>query len=221
MGELGQQSVGTLFARAVPLAWRRSHDDRMATYRAFGHEHGWAVLGMHQDLTYRYPVAPLLGARSAQADLALTGKWDHWPAIVASVLVRPAATGAVRRRVSDTVVQLTLLNTGPLGTRFVASRRSDRTDVALLRADVSNEGQRVTATLDGYAAAGSLQPGDHLGTHELGLVHARTLRPGKAIALEAPLQLLADFTASLVEPLHQRGAAAARGRPAIVLPSAG
>jgi hypothetical protein len=74
----------------------------MAAYRAFGLAYGWEVLGLYQDLSQRYPVAPLLGARSAQAELALTGQWDGWSAVVASVLVRPPARSDGRQH-GDTI----------------------------------------------------------------------------------------------------------------------
>ncbi len=91
---------------------RRMRDRRLRLFRDFQTAHGWTVLGLHQDLSRRYPVQPLLGAASAQAELALTGDWGGFPAIVASVRVKSRGVPRERRQ-PDLVVQLTTLETGP------------------------------------------------------------------------------------------------------------
>jgi hypothetical protein len=105
--------------------------------RAFCTERRWSVLGLHQDLSTGYPVAPLLGARSAQAELALVGDWCGRSALVASVLVRKA-TLERERRPGDHVVQLTTLDSGPLGLQFTAERLGSGLQTAPLGTDAQD-----------------------------------------------------------------------------------
>jgi hypothetical protein len=130
----------------------------LAGYRAFGRTLGWEVLGLHQDLSQRYPVAPLLAARSAQAELALVGPWDGWSALVASVLVRPDARPGARAP-SDLVVQLTILDTGPLSPQFTATVGGSGPEVALLTGRDEHL-HRLQQALTGAVGGPDLWPGD-------------------------------------------------------------
>lgn len=166
----------------------------MTTYRAFGSDHGWSVLGLHQDLSYGYPVAPLLGADSAQAEIALQGQWHRWPAVVASVMVRSSSARLADRLA---VVQLTVLDTGPLHVQFTARGGDGGVEVALLSREPRDQERCTADVLDAYVGPTGVRPGDHVGTHELGLVHARVVRPGRRIAVEEPLPVLGALAAAL------------------------
>jgi hypothetical protein len=167
----------------------------MAAYRAFGLAHGWEVLGLYQDLSQRYPVAPLLGARSAQAELALTGQWDGWSAVVASVLVRPPARSDGRPHV-DTIVQLTTLDTGPFSPQFSAAVGQRGTDVALLSSGSSSQSAPLERVLEQARAGGDLWPGDHLAADEVELLHTRALTTAPS-DLAGPLRLLSSLACKL------------------------
>ena len=159
----------------------------MAGYRAFARTLGWEVLGLHQDLSQRYPVAPLLAARSAQAELALVGPWDGWSALVASVLVRPDARPGARAP-SDLVVQLTILDTGPLSPQFTATVGGSGPEVALLTGRDEHL-LSLQQVLEGAVRGEDLWPGDHLAADEVEVLHARTLTPAEP-DLVGPLRLL-------------------------------
>lgn len=166
----------------------------MALYRGFGAAHGWEVLGLHQDLSQRYPVAPLLAADSAQAELAVSGPWEEWSAIVASVLVRPDARSGPRAPL-DTVVQLTILDTGPFSPQFTATLESATVDVALLSGR-DEQLLRLERVLQDAAGGSDLWPGDHLAADEVELLHTRTLTTGDP-DLAGPLRLLSTVARAL------------------------
>ncbi len=105
----------------------------------------WSVLGLHQDLSARHPVPPLLGAYSAQAELALTGQWSSWPSVVASVLVQSGDRRA--SKTSDMVVQLSTLDTGPLGLQFSATYGLTGPEVAMPAGSSEGGTARVEALL--------------------------------------------------------------------------
>jgi hypothetical protein len=164
----------------------------MAAYRDFCMSHGWEKLGLFQDLSQRYPVAPLLGAHSAQAELALTGEWDGWSAVVASVLVRPQALPGAREPM-DVVVQLTTLDTGPFSPQFSAIVGRRGNDIALLsRSPLDSSG--LASVLEAARADGGLWPGDHLAADEVELLHTRSKT---STDIAAPLRLLSSLATSL------------------------
>lgn len=192
----------------MPSAWSRAagvvlprsraaaagaRDVRLQALRAFGRTHGWAVHGLFEDLTVRYPVAPLLGARSAQAELALTGTWAGCPAVVGSVLVQPHRT--TTRRPHDLVVQFTLLDTGPTGTEFQASCTGGSAPQETV------VGRGLTAallqSLQESSARAWLRPGDEVASAQVSLAHARVLRGAAVPDLEPPLQVLAELASRI------------------------
>lgn len=91
-------------------ARRRERERRLAALRRFATDRGWSVVGLVADLRH-WPVAPLGGAWSAQAELAVAGGWDDATATVASVLVRrspPTARSGQSGRGEDAVLLTTL-----------------------------------------------------------------------------------------------------------------
>jgi len=165
----------------------------MAAYRGFGSSHGWQVIGLHQDLSQHYPVAPLLGAQSAQAELALGGEWEKLPALLALVLVRHTERPSRAHR--DTVVQLTTLDTGPFAVQFsaVVGRRGPQ--VALLSGREADAGL-LDPILRRAAASENLRVGDHLAADGVELLHTRTLTRAD-VDLEGPLRFLTSLAIAL------------------------
>ncbi len=172
----------------------RLRDRRLSDIRAFADSNGWHVLGLHQDLSVRHPVPPLLGAVSAQDELAVAGTWEQWPALVASVLVQPAQRRPGSPRQRDLVVQLTTLDTGPLPGQFTAAVHGDRAEVVELSRTGALMAEALRSWLDDAPLPGTLQPGDHMAADEVDLLHARTLGDGRArIDIEGPLHALASL----------------------------
>lgn len=175
-------------------------DQRLATYREFGVRRGWRVLGLHEDLSRRFPVAPLLGAASAQAELAFTGQWAQWSGLVASVLVQLGDRRGPRPQ-ADLVVQLTVLDTGPLPWQFAAGSGSGVAELAELTGASPDDLQSVRAFLEAAGDRGDFRSDDRLAAGELSLVHARPLAgAARGVDVEQPLRLLSDLAAALTVP---------------------
>lgn len=82
--------------RIVPLplhiyAWRRARERRLGEIRRVAEGQGWSVVGLAEDLSEHYVVAPLLCGLSAQAELACTGTYRGRSILVAYVDTRPLA----------------------------------------------------------------------------------------------------------------------------------
>ena len=172
------------------------------------------MLGLHQDLSTGYPVPPLLGARSAQAELALTGQWRGRSAVVASVLVRPEMRSG-ERRPSDDVVQLTTLDSGPLELQFTA----DRLNKGLRTATVGVEDARCLANvvdlLEIAARNDLLRVGDRIAASDAQLLMARPLTAGLgavSLDVEGPLVLLSRLAELLSEAIGTEPPAALQRR---------
>ena len=186
-----------LSAPTVACALSRSEkggcvrDDRLAALHAFERRWGWSVLGLYQDLSRDYPVEPLLGAVSAQAELALTGDWDGWAAVVASVLVRSGGPTPDRRH-HDLVVQLTTLDIGPLPWQFTATQHDFDRELVVLTPSERHSAEDVTRVLRSVDGSGLLKVGDHLAANGVQLLHTRVLHDhGKHIDVAGPLDMLA------------------------------
>ncbi len=168
-------------------------DVRVSAYHSFEREQNWRVLGLHQDLSRNYPVKPLLGAVSAQAELALTGDWDGWSAVVASVLVRSGESIQDRRH-HDVVVQLTALDTGPLSVQFTAAYLIGGLELAMLNRADDDGAADVERLLEISAGRGALVPGDRVAANEVQLLHTRRLDDrDRHVDIAGPLILLADL----------------------------
>jgi hypothetical protein len=157
---------------------RRVRDARLQELRAWGAAHGFAVLGLHEDLAARWPVALLQGARSARAELAMSGPWDGRTATVVSALVR--AEGAAGER----VVQVVTLETGVRG-RQAAAVWDGRT-LAATRGELHPD-------VAGLVRGRALPAGDELAVADVELVHARLLDGSGGLDVEGPLALLRDW----------------------------
>ena len=172
-------------------ARRRARLFRLAAYRAFGRDQSWSVLGLHQDLSLRYPVAPLIGALSAQAELALSGEWEGRPAVLASALVAPPRSSG--RTARDVVVQLTILDTGPPTPQYTSTARRDGADVVALTRGPEPAAE-IESLLRMAADRGDLLPGDQVAAGEVELMHTRVLQGRRpSIDLHGPLRVLASL----------------------------
>jgi hypothetical protein len=179
---------------------RRAREARLGAYHRFARQRGWQVLGLYEDLSYRYPVTPLLGAHSAQAELALTGRWHDCDALVASVLVLPgdAPTAARASTPSDVIVQLTMLDTGPDTRQFTATWTPSGPLVAPITPEAEAARPHLEDFLRHSAACGSLLVGDQLAATEVEILHARILDPLQhEVEVLAPLTVLAGLADSL------------------------
>lgn len=190
--------------RERPIDWhivstgkrRRVRDARLAAFHVFERGRQWQVLGLHQDLSRSYPVEPLLGAASAQAELALTGEWKGWRAVVASVLVRTGMPTNDRRH-HDTVVQLTTLDIGAMAVQFTARHHGAGFEVALLTRIVGDEAAAVITLLSSTSGRYALRPGDRVAANEVQIVHTRQLHDrDQRVDIEGPLDFLAGVASS-------------------------
>jgi hypothetical protein len=184
------QSAGSL---------RRAREARLAAYRQFGDQRGWPVLGLHEDLSYRYPVAPLLGAHSARAELALCGHWADWDALVASVLVLAGdQNDRPTRHTNDLNVQLTMLDTGPDPRQFAATWSGVEPQVVPMSPDAEEFLADIKAFLRTAAGTGALLPGDSLAATEIEVLHTRIIDPHQhELDVQGPLHLLARLADDL------------------------
>ena len=93
-------------------SFHRSRKRLSSALRSFAALHGWSVVGLVDSLADRYPLPPLIGARSAQASLAVQGSWGGQPAWLAHVLVRrqprPATSSTWERETEVVVATLRL-----------------------------------------------------------------------------------------------------------------
>lgn len=175
---------------------RRARQRRLSLYRSWGRELGWQVAGLHQDLSARYPVTPLSGAVSAQAELAIVGRWGAWPTVVASVLVRAGTPLHDRRQ--DTVVQLTSFETGRLTWSFQAVWQGFGPQVAPMAGGEQFDVDQVQQVLITSAGAGGLRPGDHVAALDGEVLHLRTLNLSRtSLDIEGPLRSLAVLATEL------------------------
>lgn len=174
---------------------QHARDARLAAFRAHAGNPDWSVMEFPHDLTLDYPVAPLLGALSAQAELAITGPQGRFTAVVASVLVVPPGAGSHHH---DQVAQLTTLDANSKAVQFTATWHRSGPEVVLLsRGEFGTA--HIEAVLRRAAGRGDLCPGDHVAAEALHLVHVRTLARGESrIDFDGPLRLLCELHAVLV-----------------------
>ncbi len=175
---------------------RRARQRRLSLYRSWGRELGWQVAGLHQDLSARYPVTPLVGTASAQAELAIVGRWGAWPAVVASVLVR--AGTHLHGRHQETVLQLTSLQTGRLPWSFQPVWHDTGPQVAPVTGGGQFDVDQVQRLLITSVGAGDLRPGDHVAALDGDVLHLRTLNLSRSsLDIEGPLRSLAVLATKL------------------------
>jgi len=175
---------------------RHGRQRRLQAYQAFSRKYGWPVLGLHQDLSRYLPVAPLMGATSAQTELALSGHWRQRRAVVASVLVQ--SREAPGHPHPDTVVQLTALR-GGAGLQFTATWHENGPELSLLsKPEPGRESlRRLEEALRAAGAFGVLCAGDHLADNGRELLHSRTLGTLRRPDIHAPLDALARLAVAL------------------------
>lgn len=174
---------------------RRARDARLMQYREFGQRYDWRVVGVHEDMSYRYPIEPLIGAMSARAELALTGIWGDWSALVASVRVKAERRTEKAPKPRDAIVQLTMLETGPDPRQFVARWTASGPHLVTLTASAERDRTKIVNFMMHAAAEGVLQVGDALAVDEVEMLHARILSErSHDVDLRGPLGVLARLT---------------------------
>ncbi|MFC3689468.1 hypothetical protein [Aquipuribacter hungaricus] len=202
---------GLLGGRGPDLRVRRH-----LALRGFAGQHGWDVLGMVADLSTRYPVPDLVGAPSAQAELAVQGAWRGQPATVALVAARPPARDAHGRRQGDRTVLLVALDSGPRQVQLVAEVTGGQPEVAVLGDGPAPAA--VVALLGPVGPvgrprpAGRLRPGDHVVLGEVDLVLARTLARHEARVDPA---VLLDLLVDLLDAIDTSSGGPRTGRPPV------
>lgn len=172
------QSLDTLPRRAG--AYRREREQRLTALRQFAALHDWNVTGLSADLSARWPVPPLKGSLSAQAEFAVAGAWQGWTALVASILVQPASVPMTRTgsRPRDVVVLLTALHVGRNDRQLIATRTAQTIDVMSCSDSAATLQQPLRALLGRAVRSGKFLEGDtlKLGEADVAVVHRLSAR---------------------------------------------
>jgi hypothetical protein len=180
--------------------YRRNREQRLTALRRFAASHDWHVTGLTDDLSASYLMPPLIGARSAQAELTVTGDWQGRTALVASVLVQPASVAPARRqgRPRDVIVLLVVMHVGRNDRQLIASRSTGAIDVMGSAGSVDALLQPLRMLLDAAAGSGAFREGDTLKLHEGDVLLAHPIRPREApLDLASRLALLTDVAGLL------------------------
>ncbi len=182
-----------MWLRVSRRSLRRADEARLHAVRDFAGQRGWKVQGLFGDLSSRYPVAPLLGAWSAQAELGIAGQWGECPAFVILVLVLPRLVGPSERRAGhDIVVQLTVLEPGPNPRALTGTKLA--VELLPLTAAAREQAMALRKTLN----SADRLPADRVVIDGSALVHARVLRPTQPdVDLDGPLRMLVDLATTL------------------------
>jgi hypothetical protein len=181
-------------------AYRRDREQRLTALRRFAASHDWNVTGMTADLSACCLIPPLIGARSAQAELTVTGEWQGRTALVASVLVQPASVSLARRqgRSRDVIVLLVVMHVGRNDRQLIASRSAGATDVVSIAGSVDTLLRPLRVLLDAAAWSGAFREGDTLKLDEGDVLLAHPIGAREAPSdLVSRLDLLADVTVLL------------------------
>lgn len=176
-------------------AYRRDRERRLTALRRFAASHDWNVTGLTTDLSSSYLIPPLVGARSAQAELTVTGEWQGRPALVASVLVQPASVSPARRqgRSRDVIVLLVAMQVGRNDQQLIASRSARTIDVMGIAGSVDALLRPLRVLLGAAARSGVFREGDTLKLDEVDVLLAHPTRAREApLDLVSRLDLLAD-----------------------------
>jgi hypothetical protein len=174
---------------------RRARAARHQALRDFSQRYAWQVVGLTTDLSQRYLLTPLLGAGSAQADLAVVGEWHGVGASVASVLVqREGAYVPTPGRKRDEVVLLATLDVGPDHKQWLARRTHDRVEFQAVTDDAVALEADVTGLLSRRDVRAIFGDGDSvaMGQIDLAAVH-HWHRGDDAEAIAACLDLLEEL----------------------------
>jgi hypothetical protein len=180
--------------------YRRDREQRLTALRGFAASHDWNVMGLTADLSACYLIPPLIGARSAQAELTVIGEWQGRTALVASVLVQPASVAPARRqgRPRDVIVLLVVMHVGRNDRQLIASRSAGAIDVVSIAGSVDTLLRPLRVLLGAAAWSGAFPEGDTLKLQEGDVLLAHPIRPREApLDLISRLDLLADVTGLL------------------------
>lgn len=193
--DITRPGMGT-FRRAG--AYRRDRDQRLTSLRRFAASHDWNTTALTADLSACCVIPSLVGARSAQAELTVTGEWQDRTALVASVLVQPAASASPPRRSGrprDLVVLLVAMDVERNDRQLVASHAAGKIDVVGISGSVTAILQPVRVLLGEAAQSGVFCEGDTLKVSEadMALAHPALVRE-RALDVESRLDLLLDVT---------------------------
>ena len=169
---------------------RRATGLRNEGLRRFAQRAGWSVAGPAADLSTAYPVPPLLGAASSQAELTVSGVWAGWSARVSLVRSRRSITRDRRRGPGlEHVVLMTTLETGPLGIQMVG-RAVSGGGAEIVPLGDADWPAGLLGRIEGHLASADLQAQDHVVVGEVELSHVRPLDPATALVAE-PQDVLA------------------------------
>jgi hypothetical protein len=174
---------------------RRAREARHQVLRDFSRRYAWQVAGLTTDLSQRYRLTPLLGAGSAQADLAVVGEWHGVAASVASVLVqREGAYVPTPGRKRDEIVLLATLDVGHDQKQWLARRTHDRVEFQAVTDDAAGLEAEVTGLLNRQDVRPIFADGDSvaMGEVDLAAVH-HWHRADDAEAIAARLDLLEEL----------------------------
>lgn len=175
-------------------AYRRDREQRLTALRRFAAAHDWKITGLTADLS-ACDIPSLAGARSAQAELAVTGEWQDRTALVTSVLVQPASVSSARGegRSRDVVVLLVALHLGLNDRQLIASRTGGTIDVRGISGSVDALLQPLRVLLGAADRSGAFRAGDtlKLGDEDIVVAHP-TRAPEAALDVVPRLDLLVE-----------------------------
>jgi hypothetical protein len=194
------QTLGFLRRRAG--TYRRAREQRLTALRQFAVLHGWNVTGLSADLSGCWPIPPLKGSLSAQAELAIAGDWHGRTAMVSSILVQPPPSPMARtaRRPRDVVMLLTALHVGRNDQQLIATRTATTIDIMSGSGSVATLQQPLRALLCGAVQSGKFHEGDtlKLGEGDVALAHQLSARHA-ALDVGSCLDLLVGVARLLVQ----------------------
>jgi hypothetical protein len=143
---------------------------------------------------------PFIGARSAQAELTVTGEWQGRTALVASVLVQPASVSLARRqgRSRDVIVLLVVMHVDRNDLQLIASRSAGAIDVVGIAGSADTLLRPLRVLLGAAAWSSAFREGDTLKLDEGDVLLAHPIRGREApLDLVSRLNLLAHVTGLL------------------------
>jgi hypothetical protein len=181
-------------------AYRRDREQRLTALRRFAASYDWNIMGLATDLSASCRMPPFIGARSAQAELTVTGEWQGRTALVASVLVQPASVSLARRqgRSRDVIVLLVVMHVDRNDLQLIASRSAGAIDVVGIAGSADTLLRPLRVLLGAAAWSSAFREGDTLKLDEGDVLLAHPIRGREApLDLVSRLNLLAHVTGLL------------------------
>jgi hypothetical protein len=177
---------------------RRAQSERHKALREYATQFEWSIVALTASFADAFPVPPLAGAWSAQADLAIGGCVSGWALTVALVSAR--MHGEQR---SNQLALVTVLDFGADRRQFVATRTLRGVDVVSLARDVRGQTAEYDVVLDVLGESPAFVRGDSVALAEVQLVHVRPLRPRqKSLPVSDATELLARLATAMAPGRH-------------------